>query len=148
MSKTLVDPHQNEISISLLNLVHHIAPQSLPLCKRSELPEHLSELFDKISDDASGTEENQIKNLLLDFEDIFLESYGELGHTALLEDSIDTGSANPIKVPPWRLSQSQKEIVVKELQKMLDQNVIEPSNSSWSAPVVLVRNMMVLQDFA
>ena len=142
MAKTLVDPNQNEISISLLNLtnrsvrlnkntciadldpvesVHHIASQSLPLCKRSELPEHLSELFDKISDDASGTEKNQIKNLLLDSEDIFLESYGELGHTDLVEHSIDTGSANPIKGPPWRLSPRQKEIVDKELQKMLDQ---------------------------
>ena len=87
---------------------------------------------------ASGTEKNQIKNLLLDFEDIFLEPDGKLGHTDLVEHSIDTGSANPIKIPPRRLSPRQKEIVGKELQKMLDQKVIEPSNSPWSAPVVLV----------
>lgn len=86
---------------------------------------------------ASGTEQNQIKNLLLDFEDILLESNGELGHTDLVEHSIDTGSGNPIKVPPWRLSPRQKEIVDKELQNTLDQKVIEASNSPWSAPVVL-----------
>ena len=84
MAKTLVDPNQIEISISLLNLinrsvrinkntcitdldpvesVHHIAPQSPPICKRSEFPDHLSAVFDKISDEASGTEKDQIKNL-------------------------------------------------------------------------------------
>lgn len=62
----------------------------------------------------------------------------KLGHTDLVEHNIDTGNENPIKIPPRRLSPKQKEIVDTELKKMLEQNIIEPSNSPWSAPVVLV----------
>lgn len=63
---------------------------------------------------------------------------GKLGHTDFVEHNIYTGHENPIKIPPRRLSPKQKEIVDTELQKMLEQNIIEPTNSPWSAPVVLV----------
>ena len=47
--------------------MHHIAPQSPPICKRSKLPDHLSALFDKISDEASGTEKDKIKKNIARF---------------------------------------------------------------------------------
>lgn len=51
---------------------------------------------------------------------------------------IDTGKHKPIKIPPRRLPYAQREIVEKEIQKMLDNNIIEPSESPWSAPLLLV----------
>lgn len=159
MAKTLVNPKKDEISISLLNLtnrsvrlnkntciadlepvesVHYIEPQSQTHSKISKLPDHLSTLLSKVSDELNGKEKDQVKNLLTEFEDIFMKPDGKLGHTDLVEHNIDTGYENPIKIPPRRLSPKQKEIVDTELKKMLEQNIIEPSNSPWSAPVVLV----------
>ena len=51
---------------------------------------------------------------------------------------IDTGNAKPIKTPPRRLHYAQREIVGKKISKMLDNDVIEPSDSPWSAPLLLV----------
>ena len=49
---------------------------SIPSFMRQvRITEQLSKLFDKISDEACGTEKNQIKKFLLDFEDIFLMVY-------------------------------------------------------------------------
>ena len=57
-----------------------------------------------------------------------------------MKHRIDTGNANakPIKIPPRRLPYTQREIVGKEISKMLDNDVIEPSDSPWSAPLLLV----------
>jgi hypothetical protein len=141
MVKTLIDPRKEEISLLLLNLtnrpvklnenmhiadlkpvetVHQITPRSPTQSKGTQLPEHLCTLFDRITYETNLKEKNQIKNLLLEFEDIFLELDGNLGCTDLVECSIDTGSENPVKMPPRRLSPRRKEIIDKELQKMLD----------------------------
>ena len=44
----------------------------------------------------------------------------------------------PIRQVPQRLAPSQREIAEKEMNKMLDQGTIEPSDSLWAAPIVLV----------
>ena len=46
---------------------------------------------------------------------------------------VDTGNAVPIKQRPRRLPVSQQELVDKEAQ-----GIIEPSDSPWSSPLVIV----------
>ena len=55
-----------------------------------------------------------------------------------MKNRIDTGNAKLIKIPPRRLPYAQREIVEKEISKMLDIDVILPCDSSWSAPLLLV----------
>ena len=62
-----------------------------------------------------------------------------LGRTNLVEHQIPTGNATPIKQPLRRMSPAHREIVDKEVQKMLREGIIQESCSSWSSPVVLVR---------
>ena len=45
----------------------------------------------------------------------------------------------PINVPPYRIPQSQQKLVDEHVKDMLEKDVIEPSNSPWSAPVLLVK---------
>ena len=49
-----------------------------------------------------------------------------------------TGTAKPIRLPAYRLPHAYRDEVKKELDEMLRNGVIEPSNSEWSAPIVLV----------
>ena len=62
-----------------------------------------------------------------------------MGCTSVLQHSIDTGSATPIRQQVRRLSLPAKQEVKKLLQEMLEKHVITPSTSPWASPIVLVQ---------
>ncbi|KRX64334.1 Transposon Ty3-I Gag-Pol polyprotein [Trichinella sp. T9] len=78
---------------------------------------------------------------------IFLRRYGKaiscgdanLRRTNLVQHRIETGGAQPVKLPPRRLPQSQREVVDHLIREMLHAGVIELPSGPWSSPVVLVR---------
>ena len=65
-------------------------------------------------------------------------SPGKLGQTHLVEHPIDVQGAQPIRQRPYRVPETKKQIIAREVEKMLLSNVIEPSASPWSSPVVLL----------
>ncbi len=52
---------------------------------------------------------------------------------------INTGDAKPIHRKPYRVSTTEQRVINDEVQSMLDNNIIVPSQSSWSSPIVLVK---------
>ena len=74
-----------------------------------------------------------IRNLLEEFTDVIKDTPGR---TSLAQQQIRTGEARPIKFPPYRIPHAYRDTVKRE---MLEQGLIEPSSSEWSAPVVLVK---------
>lgn len=64
---------------------------------------------------------------------------GHLGHTSMAEHMIDTGSAKPINLPPYRTSPEKKRIIESQIKQMMEEGIIEPSSSPWAAPVVIVK---------
>ena len=103
------------------------------------LPEHLQELLDRMSEDLEDPQRNRLAQTLLEFVDLFPVPGSALtGHTEAVEHTIDTGDSLPIRCAPRRMSPQkikQEEACVEE---MLTGGQIEPSDSLWSAPVVLV----------
>lgn len=71
------------------------------------------------------------------FETISGES--RLGRTSKVTMRIDTGDAKPFKKKQFPMSPYMLEILNKELDKMLELGVVEPSQSPWCSPVLLVR---------
>ncbi|KRX51502.1 Retrovirus-related Pol polyprotein from transposon, partial [Trichinella sp. T9] len=63
----------------------------------------------------------------------------DLGRTSLVKHRIETGGAQPVKLPPRRLPQAQREVVDRLIREMLHAGVIETASGPWSSPVVLVR---------
>ena len=106
---------------------------SRPSCDPLMLPDHLQGLLDQTS------QRGQLASTLLQFVDLFPVPGSALtGHTDAVEDTIDTGNSTPIRCAPRRMSPQkikQEEACVAE---MLAGGQIEPSDSPWSAPVVLV----------
>ncbi len=80
-----------------------------------------------------------MENLLNEHQDVFAKNSGDLGLTTLVEHRIDTGDAVPIKQQPRRLPNSLRTVVEEQVGEMLENDIIKPSNSPWSSPIVLVR---------
>lgn len=57
----------------------------------------------------------------------------------LIEHEIDTGDHRPIKQHPRRMAPHQRPLVERQIESLLSQRRIAPSNSPWSSPVVLAR---------
>ena len=57
--------------------------------------------------------------------------------TNLIEHDVDVGDSAPIKQHPYRVSPMKKELLDKEVQYMLENDIIEESQSNWSSPCIL-----------
>lgn len=77
----------------------------------------------------------ELDTLLKTFSDVFVNNHKPC---TLGEHHIVTTSEIPISVPPYRLPPGRKEILKNEINKMLEEKIIEPCSSPWAAPVVLV----------
>lgn len=84
----------------------------------------------------SATQRNELGKVLESFADVLQDKPGK---TALLEHHIETGTANPVRLPPYRLPHAYREAVQKEIREMLEQGIIEKSSSEWAAPIALVK---------
>lgn len=78
-------------------------------------------------------------NLVDEFSDVFAESSDDRGRTKLVTHRINTGDSKPIRQAPRRLPLAKQPEVDKMMADMEKQGIIEPSNSPWRSPVVLVK---------
>ncbi|KRX62532.1 hypothetical protein T09_9489 [Trichinella sp. T9] len=62
-----------------------------------------------------------------------------LSQTHLIRLHMNTGSAEPIKMPPRRPPKHQREEVRCLMEDMQHRKVVEPSSSLWGAAVVSVK---------
>jgi hypothetical protein len=104
----------------------------------SSLPSHLQDLFERSSTHLSESEKQDLINTLFKYQDVFSKSSDDIGHTNLVQHSINTRNTAPIRQPPRRLPLGKRQTEKEEIEKMLKRGVIEPSNSAWASPVVLV----------
>ena len=58
---------------------------------------------------------------------------------ATVHHAIETGNHPPIYTPPYRVSYKDEQVQRQEINKLLEQGIIEESTSPWSSPIVLVR---------
>ncbi len=107
----------------------------------NEIPAHLTELYEK-----TVTEGNlephvaqKLKHLLIKHAGVFATSDEDLGRTNVVEHHIDTSDHAPIRQAPRRIPLAQQPECDKAIADMLAQGVIEPGQSPWASPVVLVR---------
>ncbi|XP_063293534.1 uncharacterized protein LOC134578463 [Pelobates fuscus] len=62
----------------------------------------------------------------------------EPGYTLLAIHKVETPGQAPLRQPPYRIPEAVREGMRKEIDEMLWLGVIEPSESPWASPVVLV----------
>ncbi len=91
----------------------------------------------KVGSQMSSQQKEDLHKIFTEFEDVLQSKPGK---TVLTEHTIGTNnSERPIRVPPYRIPHAYRDAVAKELDEMEQSGVIEPSQSEWSAPIVVVR---------
>ena len=90
----------------------------------------------KLSDDLVSEENIEVSSLLHEFSDVFTDSPGL---TNLIEHEIRTTTDTTIRLNPYPLPFAMTKVVSEEIDNMLKMKVIEPSESAYSSPIVMVR---------
>lgn len=97
-------------------------------------------LMEVISTELSTVQQDELLNLLEEFGDIFdFNQKLKKVRCNKVTHKINTGDSGPIKQRPYRISATERRVIEEEVQRMLKEDVIQPSDSPWSSPVVLVK---------
>ena len=96
--------------------------------------------FDLSESDLSEQHRLELKRFLLNNRDIFSADLSDLGKTNLYKHKIDTlPGAKPVRKQFYRTSPHAAKEIRTQIDEMLKHDIIQPSNSEWHSPVVLVK---------
>ena len=89
-----------------------------------------------INENLSKEERQEIEQLLIEYLGVFALDENDLGKCKVAEHSIDTGTAKPIHQQPYSSAWRERALMQKQVEQMLKQDIIEPSNSPWASPAI------------
>ncbi|XP_029840882.2 uncharacterized protein LOC115324420, partial [Ixodes scapularis] len=121
--------------------VHHQFASLLPTTSDAlptppDFSKHVEKMIDRC---LPLTQRHILASLLADYETLFEINPGKLPQTTLTEHRIDTGDSSPVRSRPYRVSPAERRVIQTHIDDMLQKQIIEPSSSPWSSPVVLVK---------
>lgn len=96
-----------------------------------------NETFIQSYDNLSDSQKSTADSIVSQFQEISTDSMG-LGRTSLITHHIDTGDSQPIRQRYYRMSPEKQRILVEQVDEMLALDVVEPCESAWSSPVLIV----------
>jgi RNase H-like domain found in reverse transcriptase/Reverse transcriptase (RNA-dependent DNA polymerase)/Integrase zinc binding domain/Integrase core domain/Retroviral aspartyl protease len=151
---TIVRPKDGEIFVKFMNTLDHEveicnftpkivlandykAKRWLENCNNVD---RVTELFKELDlHHLDESEKGGIKRICAKFADIFHLSGDKLTSTDMYKQQIRLKpNSAPVYVKPYRLPFSQKEEIGRQIDKMLEDGIIEKSNSEWSSPILVV----------
>lgn len=153
-ARTFVRPLENIVPVRLLN----VDPEPKAVYKNTEIGQFQETDAVSSSDSCNLAERHDIEQLYLDsvkhlskkqakevkvfllrYGSLFAKSNNDLGKTNIVKHKIDTGDARPIKQPVCRAPVDLSKEIERNIDEMLEYNIIEPSKSPWASSIVLVK---------
>ena len=125
-----VPPEQNQMDSEDMNFVQS-DPASSKL-KNSDILKHLDQKLSHLSSD----KRLELKQLILKYEHLFQDipsKTDKIYHDVELIDG-----SKPVKQHPYRMNPVKQHILREKVQYLLDIDYIEPSQSEWSSPCILL----------
>ncbi|GFU19378.1 retrovirus-related Pol polyprotein from transposon 17.6 [Trichonephila clavipes] len=102
-----------------------------------KLPESQMNCSLMMSPELSDEQRNKLSELLRKFSGLFTKTDKSTAAKTNVKHRIFTGDHAPINQRAYRISPTERRIIHEEVQKMLDEGIVQPSESPWSSPVVL-----------
>ncbi|UYV73826.1 K02A2.6-like, partial [Cordylochernes scorpioides] len=96
-----------------------------------------SEFF--IDESLDESQKEKLRNLLKNYTDIFEFNKRKQFKDVNVKHRINTGDHLPTKQRPYRVAPRERQIIQDEVNKMEKLDIIQPSESPWASPVVLIR---------
>ena len=133
-SRSWLEYGQPDVQTEIPAKNYHIATD------HSELPGYLEPLYNTIPEHISQESREKIRQLLIKYSDVFSKGAYDLGKTQLIQHEIKLKEGTePTKIPPYRVGHHGNVEIEKHVQELLDKKLIEPSNSPYSSPLILVK---------
>lgn len=131
-----IDPLCAHVVPDHSNPLHIDAVDCSTLPSQPSFTEALSRCIDS---NLTAQQRADIIALLERFRTSFDHQQPTLGRASTVCHQIDTGIHTPLRQRPYRVSASERRVIAEQVDDMLKRGVIEPSNSPWASPVVLVK---------
>ncbi|XP_037834631.1 uncharacterized protein LOC112450568 [Kryptolebias marmoratus] len=103
------------------------------------IPNHLQELYADSCGGLLEEDRRQLGQLLQRYGDVFSTGPNDLGRTSIVKHDILTTVGPPVKQPPRKMARQKQEAADQQVLQSLEAGLAQPSNSSWAAPIVMVR---------
>lgn len=131
------DVYINEIYLDLLPLNEF---QILSISSDTKSEDRIVTLLNKVDCSHLNNEETEsLRDILIEYNSVFYLEGDILSHTDTITHRIEINEGiKPINTKPYRLAMSQREEIGKQVEKMLKENIIRPSNSAWNSPLLVV----------
>ena len=88
--------------------------------------------------EVTASEKQELKQLLDEYRDVSANNDSEVGRTHRTQFRINTSTQVPVAVKLRRTPFSLRSEVDQQIKNMKHRGIIEPSNSPYSAPILLV----------
>ena len=96
--------------------------------------------FDLSQSDLTQAQKENMYSFLHQYKDIFSSDLSQIRKTSLYKHKIETvQGAKPVRKQFYRTSPEASKEIRKHVDEMLQNDIIQPSNSEWHSPVVLVK---------
>jgi hypothetical protein len=118
-----------------LNVEEPVKLQGLPEARLQLINELVAGLDEEVPDSIR----NQLKQMLETYSAVFSTSEHDLGRTNVAKHEINTGDAKPIRQPLRRHPPAHLAAIQEHVSTMLQQGVIERTQSPWASNIVLVK---------
>ena len=106
----------------------------------SEMEKTLSDLEIKIErSHLTSQQYTELCTLIFQNKDLFATDASQLPGTSLVVHHIDTGDSRPVRSRPYRHSLDAKKEIARQIEAMYKKDLIRPTMSAWSSPVILVK---------
>lgn len=154
VASTIVSPHRGRIPIKLLNTttkdvslseinldIHKFRDYNIIAFDKSvNNASRVKQLFSKLNlKNLNKEEQLSIESLCAKYSDIFYLDGDKLSTTNIYNHKIELKpNTQPIYSKPYRLPHALKTEIKNQLDNLLSQGVIEPCQSEWSSPMLLV----------
>jgi hypothetical protein len=101
LQKNTIAAQLEPIEIDVIEECHNINAVNCNVQRETiQWPEHIKTIFDNYINELAENQKVSFKNLLLKFQDSFSKSSTDIGGTEMIEHTIDTGQALPVKQHP------------------------------------------------
>lgn len=131
--------YEDDIQIENLQKYQHLTPSD-PLSRKTPA-DILKESIDLDSPDCvlSEKSKSRVRDMLLDHKEAF-SLYGEVGHCSRITPvDIQLKDTSPFYIRPYPIPDSQKPLMDREIQKLVNLGILKKGCSAYSSPCLLIK---------